>query len=382
MSTAPVHPPPDSEPEPDRIVARGPGELLALVPYLFGFHPGDSVVLLEVRAPGPDGRRLLGFAARVDLPPSAEPHLVTAATGPLVRTAHRRTGAGAQVHLLVHDPDAHEVDGALVPGARARATVAHLRQALRRLPTGAELGDVLLVGEDRWRSLTCERPCCPPAGAPRSGAGAGRVVAEAVWRGLTTAPDRAASLPGTSPVDPARREAATRGRRRVPSDPVALVAAFDAAVRERPLTGVPALPDPTWCGRVLEGLRDTAVRDAVLLAGGAGAATDRARAALLTGGGEPPPDGERVGDLLERALGEDFELPRALAAAGLAVDVARHATGPLAAPAWTVAGWLEWRSGRGARAAVCVEQALRHDPGHRLAVLVDRALRLGLAPHR
>jgi len=42
--------------------AKNPGDLLAMVPYLLGFHPEDSVVLLTL-GEGPDR-----FHARVDLP--------------------------------------------------------------------------------------------------------------------------------------------------------------------------------------------------------------------------------------------------------------------------------------------------------------------------
>ena len=43
-------------------VARSPEDLIALVPFVLGFHPSESVVLLTFGAPGGS------FHARVDLP--------------------------------------------------------------------------------------------------------------------------------------------------------------------------------------------------------------------------------------------------------------------------------------------------------------------------
>jgi hypothetical protein len=53
-------------PAPTRLTARGPEDLLALVPVVLGFVPTDSVVMLTF-APGH------GFHARVDLPPPEVP---------------------------------------------------------------------------------------------------------------------------------------------------------------------------------------------------------------------------------------------------------------------------------------------------------------------
>ncbi|NKY07073.1 DUF4192 family protein, partial [Cellulomonas hominis] len=60
--------------------------------------------------------------------------------------------------------------------------------------------------------------------------------------------------------------------------------------------------------------------------------------------------------------------------------VAAHGRAGRQAPALTVLALLAWWCGDGVRARVLVEQALAHDPGHRLAELLDRALALGLPP--
>src|SRR4051812_23652847 len=55
---------------------RDPGELLAALPYLLGFHPRDSLVVLAFG--GRSGRRV-GLTQRVDLPPPEHVAAVCAA---------------------------------------------------------------------------------------------------------------------------------------------------------------------------------------------------------------------------------------------------------------------------------------------------------------
>ncbi|WP_432544915.1 DUF4192 family protein [Kineococcus sp. SYSU DK002] len=364
--------------------AHGPEALIALVPACLGFHPADSLVVLESAAPGPGGGRLLRAGLRVDLPATPAPDDVAGATGPLLAVLRRDLRPGSRVHLLVHDPDARLRDGALVPGARAAAAVRHVLADLDRhldAPAGrVEVAEVLLVTADRWRSLSCDLPCCPPAGAPREGGAARRLAAEVVGRGLAPAADRAAALPPTAPFGPGRLTAAAEARRRARREPAgaALVAAFDAAVETRLRSRVPPVPEADWCGRVLAGLADTGVRDAVLLSGAGGPATERARAALLDPG--PVPGG--TAHLVDRALAAEFDPVRAAAAAAVAVDVARHAVDRSAAGAWAVAAWSLWQAGAGVRAGACTRRALELDPSHRLAGLVEQALRHALRPRR
>ncbi|NYD24420.1 DUF4192 family protein [Kineococcus aurantiacus] len=347
---------------------------MALVPFALGFHPADSLVVLALGPPGAGGRQPLLLLGRADLPSTTRAQDVAAAVAPLLDLAHRHREPGTHLRVLLHDPDAAERAGSLDPGPRAAAALAHLRASL----TGGELHEVLLVTGERWRSLSCDRPCCPPAGRPRTDAGAARVAAEAVWRGMTAAPDRDATLPPTRPVGTTRREAAARAARtaRTGARPRReVVDAFATAVGERLESPHPGPPPAAWCGRVLEGLQDVGVRDAVLLTCGHGPATGAAQDAALAG--RPG-----AGELLEQALAREFDPLRAAVAAALAVDVARHAAGPRAAAAWAAAAWLEWQGGRSARAGACVEQALRLDPRHRLAGLVAQAVHRAVAPHR
>lgn len=76
--------------------ARGPADLLALVPSLLGFHPEDSVVVLTV------GDAAQPFHARVDLP--TDPVAVDDLAGHLAEVARRN--ATTRLALLVYCDDA------------------------------------------------------------------------------------------------------------------------------------------------------------------------------------------------------------------------------------------------------------------------------------
>lgn len=150
---------------PARVRASSPGDLLALVPYLLGFAPVESLVLMVIR----DGRVLV--TARLDLPPVALDEQVAAQ---LIGIADR-AGAGGLV-LLAYSSDA----------ASARALLERLLVPLR--PVG--LLDALYVDGTRFWSLLCTGDCCPSEGVPYDPS-THPLAAEAVYAGLTTAAGRA-----------------------------------------------------------------------------------------------------------------------------------------------------------------------------------------------
>nr|WP_276612499.1 DUF4192 family protein [Kineococcus vitellinus] len=150
----------------------------------------------------------------------------------------------------------------------------------------------------------------------------------------------------------------------------AVVEAWEAEVRARLAGRSTAVPPAAWCGRALAAFEDVALRDALLLSAGSGPRTERARALLLAGAGA---SAQLVG-----AAVQEVDARRAALAAGLAVDVARHAEGRAAAGAWAVAAWLHWSAGDGLRAGGCAQLAVERDPAHRLGRLVAQAVGAGL----
>jgi hypothetical protein len=84
--------------------------------------------------------------------------------------------------------------------------------------------------------------------------------------------------------------------------------------------------------------------------------------------------------LVEPACAREPDDDVAAAARTLLEQVVAHGRTERQAPALTLLALLAWWEGDGVRAAVLLERALSHDPGHRLAEVLDRALGAGLPP--
>ncbi len=169
--------PSPSAPESTTLVARCPGDLVAMVPLALGFHPSDSVVLITF------GDRGGGFHARVDLPVSRSEQdevaelLVAAAVSNRVRRAA----------VLVYTDD--------VAAAEAQGTVV----LARLLEEGVEVIDVLRVEDERFFPV-------PEDDDPGTAydLASHRFTAEHVFTGGVVARDRSAvadSLVGTDEDD-------------------------------------------------------------------------------------------------------------------------------------------------------------------------------------
>lgn len=163
----------DDTPPPQPITLHGPGDIVELVPYLLGFHPTESLVLVGIT----DGT--VAVTARVEL---AEVNRTTMSD--LLDTLARR-GRCTQAIAVSYTDDRCAADGlaAVIDAAAHAADVSVL--------------DHLLVTAGRWMSLACTDPgCCPPEGTPLHEAGhaAGPVAAAAVYAGLVAEPSRDAAL--------------------------------------------------------------------------------------------------------------------------------------------------------------------------------------------
>ncbi|HVU92721.1 MAG TPA: DUF4192 domain-containing protein [Jatrophihabitans sp.] len=322
-------------PSPDRPVHRisGPVELLDAVPYLLGFHPHDSLVLIGLR------EKRLVVTARIDLADAGEAEGI----GPAVRAMAR--GGAATVVLAAYPSE--DDDGL----ERWRSFAAAARRQVGR--AGCELGDALLVRDGRWWSLTCEKPeCCPPEGRVR-GPVSSPFAAQATFEGVVPLPDRAAVEAQFDPLPDAVRDrldplialeerAAVRdvlrgqGMRRERS----LKRALFAAARSASAPPDVRLSDEEAV-RFGVGLSVTSLRDAVWLA----------------------IDGGRLdGRPLWRELG-------------------RRLPAPYDAPPLFLYGWAAWRAGEGAQAGMAAERAVRSDPGYTAADLLMAAVTSGLSPH-
>ncbi len=356
------------------INARGPADLVAAVPYLVGFVPSASVVVVSLRGP----RLRLGLVARLDLPPAGH-ELATAAA----ISAYVRRDAPREAVVLVYDdrpwtrwwPRPHQLLVDEVTGDLGRH--------------GVPVREAVYVGAHRFWSYGCTMPgCCPPAGWPMRDARSSEVAATYVLQGRAPLADRQGLVDRVTPGDPdtlaavqdaldacvaavaprwqdAGADSWTAWQRARASDLEDLVRRYAAG--ERRLSVDEA-------GRALAGLLDHDVRDVVavrwthwLPALAAPGTTDEVTR----------PVAELVGDSAPPDL-DDLEL--AAAVAQLLVDLAVRADGPAAVGPLTLLAMHCWACGDGASSGVAVDRARSIDPTYRMATMVDQMLRAGLAP--
>ena len=405
---------------PTTIRTREPRELLALVPFQLGFHPSDSAVVLSVRAT----RSRIGLVARVDLADLADhragPQLARALVGHLVADGARRA-----VIVLYTDADL-QGDGEADPRRRAAGLVAldHLQDAAEQALGALE---PWVVGPHGYYALGCtDRECCPAGGRPLTDLQSTRIGAQMVLEGLQVAGSRddLVRLPSTSP---AARKSARRAQSRWQARGLAAVGTADlhrwrraglAQWREafgraqaglgggqgpEDLDGEPeparmgedhqergreSLPasfgscgwqpsGPAVVGRLLASLEDVLVRDAVLLT----FVPDADRVADRVVAGDATADvGAALRAIIDPVHGERPDRRRTAAARTVLEQLVAHAGRDGHAPVLTLLAVLAWWEGDGARAGVLVDRALTAEPGHRLAVLMDDALRTGMPP--
>jgi hypothetical protein len=303
---------------PPRVKVSGPADFLGLVPYLLGFRPQESLVLLLIR----DGRVLL--TARIDLP-------ALEATAPAVEQlldlSQRHHASG--LVLLAYGSAA----------GRAR-TVAEL--VARELgPHG--LVDALFVDDSRWWSLTCGPGCCPAAGT-RYDLRNHPMAAEAVYAGLTAVAGREeieAQVGGPPAADFGLLEVVTaavvreqqgRAPRQRQSDMAAAVQEFLAEPRR--------LSDEE-CARFAVLAADVAVRDVAWTA--------------MTRAG--------IDDHLD-----------------LWGQVVARTISPWEVPPLCLLGMAAWIAGNGALQNCCTARARRADPDYSMAGLLDDINQRALPP--
>jgi hypothetical protein len=325
--------------DPTTLHVDGPAALIQTVPYLLGFHPQASVVLVGMV------HGHVAVTARIDTAALTEPRVV----GQTVR-ALGKGGADELIAVAYLD------DGE--PELSTSAFVELLNRAGMRY--GCKLLDVLVVAHGMWHSLMCSDPVhCAFAGG-ELGPADSILAASATYAGLAALPDRAALValfapaPDRGNLEPLidaemGRQIQAIGAGRYDTWQRSAVRALFAAARRAPT--VAPLTDRVLA-RFGVALRCVDVRDPVWLA------IDDGRL-----------DGLPLWQELSRRLPTAFDAPPAF-----------------------LGGWAAWRAGNGALARIAVERALTADPDYRAADLLlsalDRALdprsvpRLGAGPGR
>lgn len=372
------------------VSVQGPGDLVAAVPYLVGFDPVRSVVVVSLR-----GARLrCGLVARVDVP---SPEDASAWADGLV--AFVLDDGPREVVVIVY----HER-----PWRTARRPFGPLVDTLERRFAAAGVGmkDALYVTDDRFWSYTCADPrCCPSAGTPLEIGRSSPLAVSYVAEGRAPLADRDAVVARLAPGPPdllaATREAAYRALdlalRRQHRDvdghwqmwQIGTAELFSSLVRRR-LDGDTDEPAPAELGRVAAGLLDRTTRDLVALRS-TGWLRAMPGASRRGGSGEledmPDDPGTNIAELRRLSRGcAAPEDPRCRTPEGqqevahVLAALCRSCDAELAVSPLVLAGMQAWASGEGVLAWTAVDRALAIDPGCRMALLLSQLMRSGIAP--
>ncbi len=331
MALAPV-PQPLPQP-PTRLRLSSPEQVLAAVPYLLGFTPSRSLVVLSLRG------KQVGLTMRLDLDtPSAELRKVV--------VNRLRADRASTAILIVFDPD----DPPDAQGTRRTRPGERFARPLIRLLSreGLDVKDAMGVRNGRFWSYLCEEPsCCPPGGRilPVAGAPDHTLVAS-TFVAMGTAPlaSREELSASVEPASPERRAELAPAFERALGAPAAypLQRWWEAVLRYTEAPPRRALPDAE-IAHLIVSLGDAGIRDEVV--------------------------SWTAGDEITGVLAVLREL-------------APCAPPPFDAQVLASLAWAALSTGEGALAAVCLERAHAVDPAHGLANLLGAALESGVTPQQ
>ncbi|MFH8348341.1 DUF4192 family protein [Streptomyces sp. NPDC018045] len=348
-----------------RVTLRGPAELADALPYLLGFFPDDSIVLVGLH--GERGR--FGSRARLGIPTDRTQwaYVSEQLAGSLVTLGEeRRSRPEGIIVYLCQEPAKGE------SGWDVKERLRPLAQGLR-IACGAldvPVLDALCISDGRFWSYCCpDFRCCPAAGTPLTPPGTSVMAAAAAYAGIQvrgslrelearltawTGP-RAAGQ--TSALDTEAHALVPRMIQEGTAAPVraeTLARAGDLVRRFRadPPTGSrrardacdDALLTDAEAARLIIGLQDRVARD---------------RAAEWMEGPDAEPSLRLWQALARRCVG----------------GYAEYAVAPL-----SLAGWVAWATGDQPSARVALGRALTLDPECLFAQLLHRGINEGLDP--
>ncbi|UNS99398.1 DUF4192 domain-containing protein [Streptomyces tubbatahanensis] len=345
---------------------REPAELAEALPYLLGFYPDDSLVVVALH--GERGR--FGGRLRIGIPDTEGGR---AALAPLVAecldASCKARGArpdGALVFLCQEPGEGHSGRDVM---ERLRPLVQDLRLACgeRDMP----VYEALCLSEGRWYSYCCpSQRCCPPEGVPLARTGTSVMAVAAAYAGMpmhgSLREMEQRLIPLGSPfadeqkrtLDAASLRLTPRmlkddDRERVRTETLALL----GHLMQRFQRCTPSVA--TWTS-------EDAHDDGLL-------GHDECAAAIL---------GLQDRDTRDQAA-EWMEGVDSAPAVRLWRALARRCTGPYriySAPLLTLAGWVAWAGGDVPTARVALGLALRTDPDYLFAQLLHQACNEGLDP--
>jgi hypothetical protein len=338
-----------SSPTPHHFTVRSPADLLALVPYLVGYHPIHRLVAVGVHHAKPV------FVASGDLPePGTPPQQIRAL---LDHVAHLLARQHATAVIVIGYGSAEQIDPVMAGIQDVFAT--HQIQ----------LHDALRVTDNRYVSYLCDNPdCCPPDGVPFDPTSS-VLATRATVAGLVAWPDRAALAALVAPVSGAARTAMRLATERTQAQLTGLVADADdhgSAGRQPHLDREAELAN---LGARLRQAGHHAVQQAFdRYEHGATLNDDQVARLTLLLAHLPVRD-----DAWQRTDGRDEHI-------ALWTDLTRRARPDLVPAPASLLAFAAWRSGNGALANVALDRALAADASYRLALLLADLLAQGVPP--
>ncbi|MBP5936375.1 DUF4192 domain-containing protein [Streptomyces sp. LBUM 1476] len=343
-----------------------PGELADAVPYLLGFRPEDSMVLVTLCEQGGRSR----FGARGGLGIPKNPAVWKEAAGffaeGVVRGAERRGARPEQmVAYVCQEPE---------PGETPREVMERLKPLAQHLRTQCGLLDIpvieaLCVSGGRYWSYCCKGDgCCPEEGVPMALPGTSVLAAAATYAGLqvrgTLRDFRTRLLPwetgGVREQEEALDEVAEEIVPRILDGENAEVAEETMALAERlvrRLAEAPVIAGPLLSDR----------HDDTLI--------ENEEAARLILGLQDRTTRDRAAEWMEG----DVALPALRLWRALSRRCVRSWSDYAAAPL-ALAGWVAWSLGDDLEAREALAMALCADPDYLFAALLHQACNEGVDP--
>ncbi|MGW2687221.1 DUF4192 domain-containing protein [Streptomyces sp. NPDC001414] len=350
-----------------QITLRTPAELADALPYLLGYRPEESMVLVALHDRG--GRGRFGGRARLGIPAHTDDWESAArqlAQGLVAGSERRGTRPERMVAYVCQEPS---------PGETGRDVMHRLAPLAQLLRTECGRLDVpvieaLCVSEGRFWSYCCPADeCCPAEGSPMGLPGTSVLAAAATYAGIqvrgTLRELRARLQPWESGAAPEQEAALDRaGMAMVPR---ILDEVSRAEVAEETLALAEQLKDRYAAAVPVSGIHQADLRDDALL--------DHGEAARLILGLQDRVTRDRAAAWMEGdQAGPALRLWRALARRCVG-SYGEHAAAPL-----TLAGWVAWSTGDELEAREALAMALGADPEYLFARLLHRACNEGLDP--
>ena len=156
-------------------------DLITAIPFLIGFHPTNSIVLISVK----DGA--IGLAMRIDLPERLRSEEIDL-------LAHHFLRDQSEAALLV----------AYMPGNRDDGDSILISLGAGLIRNGIDIQESIVVQSNRYRSIICrDQSCCPPSGKEMPEINASEIAAEHVMAGIPMPFENISQLIETLSPDPA-----------------------------------------------------------------------------------------------------------------------------------------------------------------------------------